>query len=523
MKLKYLASVLMAAAALSSCDEETGQLGMSMLDPESDYMSAHTLMFDVETQSVEAGPVFAKTSTGYIGRYTDPEFGYYESGFLTALTCTENFSLPEVYRVTERDAEGNPTKATGFMSGDSVTAVRLVVYYDDWFGDSLNACRMSAYELNTALDYDHRYTDLDPKQYYDESGLLGRVAYSAYDASIPDSVRNETDSYGNSTYTPYVAFKLPNKEFGEERILKPYREHPEYFKGSDAFIDNVFKGVYLTTDQGDGTVLYAYRVDLQMQFHFFYVNDTTGVKLQKKDGTDSTYYSTQTLFASTKEVTQINRFVNSDRIQQKAAETGHTYLKSPAGIFTQATLPYDDIYNQLANDTLNGARLTFTNYRQESKYDFSMDTPGEVLLVRKKDYRKFFENNEVPDDITSYVATHNAEETNQYTFGNIARLVSYCINEKKQAREAAGDAWDEEKWMEENEWDKVLLIPVVVTTSNDSYQSTRIINVQHDLEPGYAKLYGGPEREGGADSPLKNPLKLEVTYTSFDAPEATRE
>ena len=441
------------------------------------------------------------------------------------------------------------------MSGDSVTAVRLVVYYDDWFGDSLNACRMSAYELNTALDYDHRYTDLDPKQYYDESGLLGRVAYSAYDASIPDSVRNETDSYGNSTYTPYVAFKLPNKEFGEERILKPYREHPEYFKGSDAFIDNVFKGVYLTTDQGDGTVLYAYRVDLQMQFHFFYVNDTTGVKLQKKDGTDSTYYSTQTLFASTKEVTQINRFFNDtisvNSVRQKAAETGHTYLKSPAGIFTQATLPYDDIYNQLANDTLNGARLTFTNYRQESKYDFSMDTPGEVLLVRKKDYRKFFENNEVPDDITSYVATHNAEETNQYTFGNIARLVSYCINEKKQAREAAGDAWDEEKWMEENEWDKVLLIPVVVTTSNDSYQSTRIINVQHDLKPGYAKLYGGPlrckcqqgenctcecskcESNSESDAPtcecitgegcLVNPLKLEVTYTSFDAPEATRE
>ena len=120
------------------------------------------------------------------------------------------------------------------------------------------------------------------------------------------------------------------------------------------------------------------------------------------------------------------------------------------------------------------------------------------------------------------MATHNKSGTNQYTFGNIARLVSYCINEKKQARAAAGDSWDEEKWMEENEWDKVLLIPVVVT-KDESSQSTRIINIQHDLEPGYAKLYGGTEREGGPDSKLKNPLKLEVTYTSFDAPGATTE
>ena len=524
MKLKYIASMLMVATVLFSCDEETGQLGMDMLNPDADYMSAHTVTFDVETQSVEAGPVFAKTSTGYIGRYTDAEFGFYESGFLTALNSTENFSLPEVYHVTERDAQGNPTKASGIMSGDSVTAVHLVVYYNEWFGDSLNACRMSAYELNKALDYDNRYTNLDPTEYYDESGLLGRVAYSAYDASVPDSVRNATDSYGNSTYTPYVAFKLPNKEFGEDRILKPYRENPEYFKGSDNFINNIFKGVYLTTDQGDGTILYASGVELQMQFHFFHVNDTTGVKLKKQDGTDSTYYSTNTLFASTKEVTQINRFYNAEeKIQQKLQETNCTYLKSPAGIFTQATLPYDEIYNQLANDTLNGARLVFTNYRQESKYDFSMSAPNEVLLVRKKDYQKFFEDNEVPDDITSYVATHNESGTNEYTFGNIARLISYCINEKQQAREAAGEAWDEEKWMEENEWDKVYLIPVVVTRDQTS-QSTqqRIINIQHDLEPGYAKLYGGPEREGGTDSPLKNPLKLEVTYTSF-SPTGTTE
>ena len=508
MKGKKFGTWLVAAVAvLCGCDDNTGSMGMEML-PDTDGMSAHTVSFDVTTESVPAESVFAKTSTGYVGRYSDPDFGYFESGFMTALTCTENFTLPEVYKETEWDAEGNPTKATGIMTGDSVSALQLVVFYDEWFGDSLNACRMSAYELNRALDYDNRYTDIDPNDYFDPStGLLGRKAYSAYDTTVPDSVRNETDSNGNPTYTPSIVFNLPAKEFGEDRILKPYRDPAthHYFDNPESFIDNVFKGLYLTTDQGDGTVLYVSRVDLRMRLHFFHVNDTTGLKLKKKDGTDSTYYSINPIFSSTKEVTQVNRFYNSDLVAEKASEKGWTYLKSPAGIFTQATLPYDEIYTQLANDTLNGARLTFTSYRQDNSHAFSMEAPTRVLLVRKQEYKKFFEDNELTDDITSYLATHNSSGTNQYVFSNIARLVTTCINEKQQAREAAGNSWDEEQWMRDNpDWNKVLLIPVSITV--DPNNSERITGIQHDLQPGYAKLKGGPEGET---------LKLEVTYTRF--------
>ena len=106
------------------------------------------------------------------------------------------------------------------------------------------------------------------------------------------------------------------------------------------FIDNVFKGVYIKSDYGDGTILYIDRVDLQLQLCFHYINDTTGVALKKQDGTDSIYNSMKTLFASTKEVVQANEFLNSDMIKVKAEEKSHTYIKSPAGIFTEAQLPY---------------------------------------------------------------------------------------------------------------------------------------------------------------------------------------
>ena len=516
MKMKYIGSLLLFLVAFAGCDDDTGSLGMEML-PSSDEFTANTATFEVTTQSVAVESVFAKTNTGYVGRFTDPDFGPYEASFLTEFYCPEEFALPEVYETTETDEDGKPSKGTGLLVKDSVVAVNLVVYYSSWFGDSLNACRMSVYELDKKLD-DNRYTDIDPTEYYDESNpalLLGSKAYSAYDTSVSDSVRNATDTNGNPIYSPHVAFPLDPETFGEDRILNVYREHPDDFK--DIFT-NDFHGVYIKNDYGDGTVLYIERVDIQMSLCCHYTDDETGAKLLKKDGTDSLYNSTQTLFASTKEVVQASRFVNPDLKKKVEQENEWTYIKSPAGIFTQATMPYDEIHEQLANDTLNSVSLTFTNYRQEETYDFSMSVPSEVMLIRKQDMEKFFENNEVADNVTSYIVSHNNVGTNQYTFKNIARLVTTCINEKEAARkedEENGGQWDEEKWMAEHpDWDKVLLIPVAVTYGETtSSGTTPVISVRHDLKPAYAKLKGGPAQDVGGT--VKNPLTLEVTYTSF--------
>lgn len=510
MKAKYVGMVLLTVLTLFGCDDNTGKLGMEML-PVTDGLSAHTTTFDVSTRSVKAENVYSKTSTGYIGKFSDPLFGYYESSFLSELNCTDNYTFPAVYKESADGLSG-----TGMMAGDSVVSIQLVLYYSTWFGDSLNACRMSVYELNdnwlTARKdpSNYRYTDFDASQYYNTSDLLGRRAYTAYDASVPDSIRNATDSYGYSLYYPSISFPL-SKERGNE-ILRANRA-TNGFKNSEYFINNIFKGIYAKSDYGDGTILYIDRVDLQMQFRFHYLDKTTGLALKKKSddeygkaGEDSLYYSTATVFASTKEVIQANKFSNSDKLQERLDETDWTYIKSPAGIFTEATLPYDNIYEELLGDTLNAVKLTFTNYNQKNDdYAFSMSTPSNVLLIRKKDVRAFFEENQLPDNVTSYTVSHNNVATNQYTFNNIARLITTCINEKNAAKKEAGSTWDEAKWKEENpDWDKVWLIPVTVTY--DSSSSPQLIGLQNDLKPSYAKLKGG----------INTPLKLEVTYTTFN-------
>lgn len=189
-------------------------------------------------------------------------------------------------------------------------------------------------------------------------------------------------------------------------------------------------------------------------------------------------------------------------------------------------MPYDEIYSKLSNDTLNAVKLTFTNYNINSNYKYSMSAPTDVLLIRKQDLKSFFEKNKIRDNVTSFTVSHNAFATNQYVFSNIARLVTTCINEKqsakKAAKEKAGTSWDEAKWenyWNHNEatkdWDKVLLIPVSITYDNSSSSnSNSITGIENDLKPGYAKLKGGPEKN--ANGQVKSPLKIEITYTSFN-------
>ena len=96
MKVKYIGILLLALLAFYGCDDNTGTLGMGML-PDSDGISAQTKTFEVSTKSILAGPVYAKTSTGYVGTFTDPDpngFGNYKASFLTELNCADDFRFP---------------------------------------------------------------------------------------------------------------------------------------------------------------------------------------------------------------------------------------------------------------------------------------------------------------------------------------------------------------------------------------------------------------------------------------------
>ena len=167
------------------------------------------------------------------------------------------------------------------------------------------------------------------------------------------------------------------------------------------------------------------------------------------------------------------------------ADKSSTYLKSPAGIFTLATIPADQINVQ---DTINSAKLTFTRYNDVVDSPFKLNIPSTVLLVRLDDYLNgFFENYQVNDSKESYLASFN-KSTNTYQFSNIARLITRMAKEKKEGKATAN-------------WNKVLLIPVQPTKDS----SGNIVKLNHDFSMSSARLVGGKTDK----------IKLEVIYTNF--------
>lgn len=488
MKTKYL-WILLLTVSFISCDDTTGGVGIGVLPP-SDQLNVRTKPFDFKTESVVPERVFAKTSTGYIGQFTDPDFGYYKTSFLTQLNCIPNFNFEEVYNPNKNYKKGEYLKVD-----NKIKLTQLELLYSEFFGDSVAPARMSIYELNALLDKNH-YTDINPELYYSENDLLAQRVYTAVDLSLPASERKVNGYYK-------LVIDLPN-EVGQG-IYDKYIQSPTSFKDSETFIKDVFKGIYIDSDYGDGTILYVDQISLNLVYDAYQV-DTLNQLVQKKDASSDSIFERYRAFAATKEIIQANRFDNSAKITEKANEKDWTYIKSPAGIFTRVTLPIQQIADELSNDTINGVKLVFDAYKQEGDGQFSMSAPERLLLIREKDVKSFFEENKLRDNITSYIypeVNTGKDKENQYVFSNIVNLINYCIQEKNKAQQEAGANWNESQWIEENQWDKLLLIPIVI--SDDGTTTPQLTGIQHDLRPRYVKLKGG----------VNNVLQLETNSTYF--------
>lgn len=549
MKAKY-ALITLLAITFWGCDDSTAGLGLGMF-PESDQnISGRLTAFDVTTNSVPTGQIYAKTNIGYVGKFTDDYFGAYQAGFLASINCPEKLTFPGVYKNNALNDKGEPYNYMVIEPSDDIQliydndknepigepignihTVELYLWYNSYFGDSLTACRLSVYELNKKLELKDKpyYTDIDPNNYYDKADLLGSKAYSAVDLSVKDSIRN-LDSY-----TPYVYLNFDKdisyKVGGE--ILRASRQADkagaifDYNKFSD-----VFKGVYIKSDYGDGTILYVFQVEMNVVYKCYAVDETTGIKLKKSGSTaDSTYYYKRS-FISTREVIQANQLSNDPvKIQELIDQDNNTYIKSPAGIFTQATLPINEINEKLQLDTLNAVKLTFSNYNQSSENKFGMTYPSTVMLIRKKYKDSFFEKNQLTDNKSSYLTTHSST-SNQYVFNNITNLINDCLDDGE--REEAEKKFKNHEtitlnftnskgetetvtvdnitdWEKYSDWNKVLLIPVLITYDDATSQNRQIISVQHDLKPSYVRLKGGSK---GIDDPNYR-IKLEVVSTNF--------
>ncbi len=457
-KSKLYLPILAAILTITACDEETSSLGSDMM-PTADLTTQISQEYDVTTQSYTAGDsVLARSTTSYLGQFTDPETGTsIKSDFLAQFHCIEDFQFPDS------------------IIGDSVISTELLLYVNKYIGDSLATFKISVYPLTRVLDPDaDYYTNIDPKQYCDITQEPITVKwYTLSDRTVEDETRRK------SSYSNHIRIPLPN-EIGQQ-IYQAYKTNPEYFSDSESWINSGLpgsKGFYFRLESGDGAMAYINIIQFNMNLRYHDSEedvDTTGM----------------CQFAATEEVIQATRFENYN-LQSLLDDQQATYLKSPAGIFTMATLPASQLNY---NDTINTASLTFTRYNDRIANGFKLGIPKYLLMVRIDDYLNgYFEQYRTADSNTSFLAKFNAEN-NTYQFSNISHLLNTMMNELRNGTATPN-------------YDKVLLIPVEPTfdATSKAESTETLVKLCHDFSMTSARLVGGQSDR----------LKLKVIYTKFN-------
>ena len=489
--LRLLTVLVIAALTFAACDDTTEGIGGSITN-KIDNINISDSAFNVTTKSIVAGAVLSRNNTGLIGKMKDPETGNYVKGdYMTQLSVLPTFSVDTLDYIKQAN--------NGSIEADSCY---LLVSYNASYGDTIAPMKVTAYEMTKPMAEDQEY-------------------YSDYDAFkngwVSENNPHWSSNYNLSNTSDVKNFKIYlNKKYEKDGktyknygsyIMQTYAEHPEYFKTNYKFLHNVCPGFFIKNVGGTGNMAKIWNTELI----FYWTRHKT---IKAKDGvTDSTAVSIgYNRFDGTEEVLQLNKIENDTENLEKLASQDQqkcTYLKSPAGIFTEVTLPIEDIMKGHEKDTLNTASISFprlNNKDEDNAYNFA--TPSTILMVQKDSLQSFFEKSKLADNRTSYTASYSntGSYKNAYTFQNIANLVSAMYKNKGKG---------------EN-WNKVVLVPVNVITTTQGY-TTVISKINHDMSLASTRLIVGtddPDKDYTKDAKTgkkvaSGPIRIKVIYSKF--------
>ena len=391
MKIKlFILGLSLGISILSGCNDDLTQVGTS-IQPENDRPLVYADTFYMKARTVLTDSVYARTTYGSLGEIYDPLYGNLKSDFM----C--QFYSPENFRFKQTPLEGR------------IDSVEFTILYGrTWTGDSLTPMRAQLYEVTSPLTRDF-YTNIDPEKYCNMQKSLGTQTYTARDlANVSDSVWTATDQNRNFTYQPRINIRMP-QEVGQ-RFYDATIHTPEVFNNQNTF-NEFFPGVYVTNTYGTGNILNI--AGSMMTIYYKYM--TKGYTGQDSIG------KTSETFSATSEIIQLNRFKNTDMSHLLEPNDSIAYLKSPAGVYTQLTIPAQDIAPIIKGRIVSNIALSLKALPQEN-WKFAFEAPSNVLILPKDSMDAFFKSNSVENNVTSFRAPYTAS-TRTYTFGNIAKLL----------------------------------------------------------------------------------------------------
>ena len=458
---RYIYLCVLAVFALVSCSEDTGTVGVFPDNEKVDFSQGTAY---ADTWSDVMSDVKANSSMPYLGCVYDPETKTaIRSSFASQLAVVEDYDLfPAKDDFLSRDALGNPVCDSVYMK----------FFFSEYYGDKSAPLKVSVYELKpqSLVEGVTYYTDADLDGM--KGALLGSQAVSLYDGV--GGV--DPDDSGASTY-PSVSVYL-DKGVGD-RIVAAYYNNPSAFADSYHFARDVFPGVLVKVENGEGFMINVFTCGLYVCY-----------KSRADDGSVKRVHSN---FPGTKEVIQTSCIEHEGLagLLSMGSDT-ETRVKTPAGIYTAMSLPLPEIFGgEHVSDSISRVEFILPRYVSIAQGESYFDYPNYLLLLPADEYVEFFRDNKLPDNITSFLASYS-QTYNAYEFTNIAPLVTRLRDKYRDSM----SRWPGEQGYVSpvaelsDRWDEVMIVPVAVKADQNSGSVT---SVEHDFSLSSARLVRGTD------------------------------
>jgi len=473
MKTKGFIICFLLCIIYMACDDTIGKVGLG-IQPDEDIVNVFDTVVFVEARTVEVDSVYAKTVSGFLGELYDPSFGVIKSGYM----CQYYPSIGFPYLDSIVD--------------NKIDSVILTIGYYSFFGDSLAPMEVTVYPVVKPLD-NHYYTNTDPKDFCDLDRPMAKYGYTVRNLTLSDEELKENNYYS-------ISIPLPVK-LGQDYLNKVLNDE---IKTTKDFLD-FFPGTYLTTTFGTGSMIVVDRTSIVLYYK-------RNVRLSDVNGNDSIAFRiSNAAFAVTKEIIQLNKIENKNPDFLYENNQDKSFIKSPAGVFTELTIPIKEIMKGIGKKKFSSIKLSLKAFPRDD-WKYSLLFPGmtnspvpvqeggesgyssKLLLIEPDSLATFFETKQIANFQTSFTTQFNSANYT-YDFNNIANVVQNAI-EKAPEKDL-----------------KLLLIPVLTTwvSNMDPYTGNTVkmdYMTSHYLYPSGVSLMKGGDN-----------LKIRVVATDMKSNE----
>jgi len=375
-RLPITALLVFAIAALlsTSCNDETSKIGTSLVDNQSEIVMDS--VFVINGKSVVNHRIQSRSITQVLGNIKAEGYGEFRSEFVTQFMAATKLDTVNV-------------------KPENIDSLKLIMRVPkaDVVGDTLAPMGLQVYPLTKVLPAPI-YSDFDPSSYYDPSSP---ITSQVYKSNVLEE--GDTAQWMNSTY---IFVNLP-KELGR-KLYKAYVDAPASYATPASFA-KVFPGFYIRNSYGSGNVVRIAQTVMRMYYHKNSINAA---------GRDTTIRYVGFYYGVQPEVVTNNiiSYKIADKLQQRI-DKGENLIIAPAGRDVEIKFPAKDVLESYLG---NAGKLSVVNTLSlnipvsEIENDYEIAPPANILLILSKDKDKFFIDNDVNDDVTSFVGTYDAEK-----------------------------------------------------------------------------------------------------------------